>query len=97
MEYSEAYSKTSAIKACGNKIQEICGNEPGLDNNRNIIDFPDDNNNSASFKFKQKIKGQTRNGGTKDAEVMFLLRYLSNFWRTLVMPLINCEISLQLK
>ena len=33
-----------------------------LDNNGNIIDFPDDNNNSASFKFKQKITGQTGNG-----------------------------------
>ena len=84
-------------KACSNAIQKICDNEPALENNRNITDFPDNNNNSASFKCKQKIKGQTRNGGTKDAEIMFLLRYLSNFWRTLVMPLINCEISLQLK
>ena len=28
---------------------------------------------------------------------MVPLKYLSNFWRTLEMPLINCEISLQLK
>ena len=28
---------------------------------------------------------------------MVLLKYLSNFWRTLEMPLVNCEISLQLK
>ena len=28
---------------------------------------------------------------------MVLLKYLSNFWRTPEMPLINCEISLQLK
>ena len=27
---------------------------------------------------------------------MVPLKYLSNFWRTPVMPLINCEISLQL-
>ena len=28
---------------------------------------------------------------------MVPLKYLNNFWRTLEMPLINCEISLQLK
>ena len=28
---------------------------------------------------------------------MVLLKYLSNFWKTLEIPLINCEISLQLK
>ena len=28
---------------------------------------------------------------------MVPLKYLSNFWRTLEMPLTNCEISLQLK
>ena len=71
--------------------------EPTLDNNNNIIDFPANNNNSASFKFKQQIIGQTGNGGAKDVEIMVPLKYLSNFWRTPEMPLINCEISLQLK
>ena len=33
----------------------------------------------------------------KDAEIMVPLIYLSNFWRTVEMPLINFEISLQLK
>ena len=28
---------------------------------------------------------------------MVPLKYLSNFWRTLEIPLINCEVSLQLK
>ena len=28
---------------------------------------------------------------------MVPLKYLSNFWRTVEMPLINCEVSLQLK
>ena len=70
--------------------------EPALDDNGNIIDFHTDNK-SATFKFKQKITGQTGNGGTKDIEIMVPLKYLSNFWRTLEMPLINCEISLLLK
>ena len=33
----------------------------------------------------------------KMVEIMVLLKNLSNCWRTLEMPLINCEISLQLK
>ena len=32
--------------------------EPALQNN-NIVDFPINNNNSISFKFKQQITGQT--------------------------------------
>ena len=30
----------------------------------------------------------------KDVEIMVSLKYLSNFWRTLEMPLINCEVNL---
>ena len=70
---------------------------PALENNGNITDFPDDSNNSASFKFKLKITGQTGNSGTKYVEIMVPLKHVSNFWRTLGMPLIKCEISLQLK
>ena len=62
-----------------------------------MIDFSDDNNNSILFKFKQQITGQTRNGSTKDVEIMVPLEYLSNFWRALEMPLNNCEICLHLK
>ena len=62
-----------------------------------MIDFSDDNNNRILFKFKQQITGQTRNGSTKDVEIMVPLEYLSNFWRALEMPLNNCEICLHLK
>ena len=44
----------------------------------NIIDFPADSN-SILFKFTEKITEQTY------AEIMVLLKYLSNFWRTLEM------------
>ena len=40
---------------------------------------------------KAKITGQT---GTKDVEIIVPLKYLSNFWRILEMPLINCEVNL---
>ena len=71
--------------------------EQALDSNNNIIDFPADNNNSTLFKFKQQITGQIGNGGIKNNEIMIPLKYLGNFWKTLEMPLINCEICLQLK
>ena len=40
------------------------------------------------------MTGQTGDNGTKNVEIMVLLKYLSNFWRTLEMALINCEINL---
>ena len=40
------------------------------------------------------MTGQTEDDGTKIVEIMVPLKYLSNFWRTLEMPLINCEINL---
>ena len=50
--------------------------------------------NSAFIKFKQKITGKTVAGGTKNIEIIVSLKYLSTFWRTLKMPLINCKINL---
>ena len=50
---------------------------------------------SKSFKSKIKITGKTPNDDNeKDFEIMVPLKYLSNFWRTLEMPLINCEVNL---
>ena len=37
---------------------------------------------------------QTGGNGTINVEIVVPLKYLSNFWRTLKMPLINCEINL---
>ena len=82
------YSKTSG------SLWKYHRDEPYLDANGNIDDFPADDNNSASFNFKSKIAGRIRNDGTKDVKIMVPLKYLSNFWRTLEMPSINCEINL---
>ena len=58
------------------------------DPNHNLAD-------SESFKCKTKITGKTHNNGDeKDVEIMAPLKYLSNFWRTLEMILINCEVNL---
>ena len=52
---------------------------------------------SESFKSKVKMTGKTPNdGNTKDVEIIVPLKYLSNFWRTLEMALINCEVNLLL-
>ena len=32
--------------------------------------------------------------GRVDVEIIVPLKYLSNFWRTLEMPLINCEVEI---
>ena len=89
IEYSGAYSKTGSL-------WQYYRDELALDNN-NVLDFPANNNNSISFKFKQQITGQTGNGVTKDVEIMVLLKYLSNFLGTLEMPSVNCEISPKLE
>ena len=43
---------------------------------------------------KRKVTGQMDDNSTKDVEVIAPLRYLSTFWSTREMPLINCEIDL---
>ena len=49
--------------------------------------------NRLTLKQKKKI-GQTGTNGRKDLEIMAPLKYLSTFWRTLEIALINCEINL---
>ena len=59
------------------------------------VDPNNDITQSESFKFKAKITGKTPTAGNaKDAEIIVPLKYLSNFWRTYEMPLINCEVNL---
>ena len=49
-------------------------------------------NNSSSFKYKSSFI--TNGNGVK---IAVPLKYLSNFWRSLEMPLINCKVELSLK
>ena len=49
-------------------------------------------NNLSSFKYKSSLI-TNRNG----VKIAVLLKYLSNFWRSLEMPLINCKVELSLK
>ena len=87
IEYSDNYAKTTG------SLWQYCKDIPARNNNNETIIFAD-GNPTDSFNFKVKITGPAGNGGTKDVEIMVSLKYLSNFWRTLEMPLINCEVSL---
>ena len=87
IEYSDNYAKTTG------SLWQYCKDIPARNANDEITEFTEANLTD-SFKFKLKITGRTGNGGTKDVEIMVSLKYLSNFWRTLEMPLINCEVNL---
>ena len=64
--------------------------------------------NSASSKYKTSIAGKTSNSNLesganteqentkikKNIDTVVSLKYLSNFWKTLDIPLINCEVTL---
>ena len=55
--------------------------------------------NSTSFKYKPsffKPLLAADNGVFKNVKIAVPLKYLSNFWRSLEMPLINCKIHLEL-
>ena len=78
IEYSDNYVKTSG------SLWQYFRDEPD-----------DDLEDSESFKSKIKITRKTPDDGNeKDVEIMVPLKYLSNFWRNLEMPLINCEVNL---
>ena len=67
-------------------------------NNGNIADVT--TADSSSSKYKSSILGDLvaddANGALKDARTVVPLKYLSNFFRSLEMPLINCKIHLEL-
>ena len=88
IEYSDNYAKTTG------SLWQYCKDIPARNNANNAIIIFSEDNITDSFKFKAKITGETGNNGTKDVEIMVPLKYLSNFWRTLEMPLINCEVNL---
>ena len=81
IEYSDNYAKTTG------SLWQYFRDEP--------VDDDDDIEDSKSFKSKTKITGKTPiDDNEKDVEIMVPLKYLSDFWRTLEMPLINCEVNL---
>ena len=85
IEYSDNYSDTSG------SLWQFKRDQIEGDVNLTI-------DNAPSFKYKANLIGNTENNGTKNGvKIAVPLKYLSNFWRLLEMPLINCKVELSLK
>ena len=102
LEYSKNYRKT--IGSLYNYYRDELSDDAD-DNNFDNIKVV----NSNTFKYKNKIIGNTydvdagaqgydvNKNGTQEVELAIPLKYLGNFWRALNIPLISCEVSLELK
>ena len=101
LEYSKNYRKT--IGSLYNYYRDKLSNDNNNNfANRNVV-------NSNAFKYKNKIIGNTydvdagadgydvNKNGTQTIELAMPLKCLGNFWTALNMPLISCEVSLELK
>ena len=98
LEYSKNYRKT--IGSLYNYYRDELRDD--ADDNIKVV-------NSNTFTYKNKITGNTYNvnagaqgydvnkNGTQEVELAIPLKYLGNFWRALNIPLISCEVSLELK
>ena len=88
LEYTKSYSKISG------SLLNYCRDEPkgfmvGNINNSKI--------NSKSFDYKRSITGRLEGSDTNEnVDILLKLKYLSNFWRTLDISLINCKVYLTL-
>ena len=66
---------------------------PAANDNGDVFEF-NGANDTDPFNFTAEITAETEDSGTKEAEIMVQINYVSSFWRTLEMHLINCEINL---
>ena len=86
IEYTVNYSDTS------DSLWQFKRDE--INNNADVTN----DDNAPSFKYKASIIGNTENNGRKNGvKIAVPLKYLSNFWISLEMPLINCKVELSLK
>ena len=102
LEYSKNYRKT--IGSLNNYYRDELSDDTD-DNNFDNIKIV----NSNTFKYKNKIIGNMYNvnagaqgydvnkNGTQEVELAIPLKYLGSFWRALNIPLISCEVFLELK
>ena len=82
IEYCDNYSDSSG-SLWGFKRDEIA-------NNANVTN----DDNASSFKYKASLITNTEANGTKKGvKIAVPLKYLSNFWRSSEMPLINCKVG----
>ena len=89
LEYSKNYLKTTG------SFWNYYRNEPnsGVGGANNNINYSI--KDSKSFDYNTSITGKLEGNNTeKEVEIVVPLKHLNNFWRTLNMPLVNCEINL---
>ena len=93
LEYNKNYEKTSG-SLFNYYRDELSKITIGAGNNAINISI----RNSKSFDYKTEITGSLDAGEDEkeDVKIAIPLKYLSNFWRSLDIPLINCEITLVL-
>ena len=93
IEYSDNYSDTSG------SLWQFKRDEQPIDNNGAFINITAEN--SSSFKYKSKFIGNTNADGAnrkkENVKIAVPLKYLSNFWRSLEMSLINYKVEISLK
>ena len=88
IEYSDNYQDSSAT------LYQYKRDEPPDDINNNLA-----TNTSSSFKYKVNLLGNPNivgNVARRDLKIVVPLKYLSNFFRSLEILLINCKIKLNL-
>ena len=102
LEYSKNYRKTIGSLYNYYRVELSDDNNPNNFPNTNVV-------NSNAFEYKNKINGNTydvaagaaghdaNSVGKQDVELAIPLKYLGNFWRALNIPLISCEVSLEIK
>ena len=88
-EYSNNYKETTG------SLWNYCKDEPNSSTNNNNITHSILNSKSFDYKANFMENGVTQNNLTKkDVKVVVPLKHLSNFWKSLNIPLINCEVEL---
>ena len=89
LEYCKNYRKTTG------SLWNYYRDEPNSDTDDNEIMHSIINSESFDYKANFMENGVTHNNLTKkNVKIVVPLKYLSNFWRNLNIPIINCEIEL---
>ena len=92
LEYSDNYADSSG------GLWQFTRDEQNMTNAGNLDTCITDD--SSSFKYKSSLLGNPAaaggNGVLRNAKIVVHLKYLSNFFRSLELPLINCKIHLEI-
>ena len=83
LEYSDNYQDSTG------SLYQFKRDEPP-DDNANVA------NNTTSLVYKSKLISGTDDNNVNNVKLVVLLKYVSNFFKSLELPLVNCKINLEL-